>query len=295
MSRSISRGVAAALAMTMMMGAGAVTGVPASAQPDASKSPPKPKAATPMPARLADGHLNLMGIWTRPGGLLDVYHGPSGVTPASKPTPAISGPGDAGQRGDNSGSIVPEHAPLKEPYKAQFAVMQKNMAAGTGIDPVAICLPPGMPRMMGAVYGIEILQTPGQITITSEWQAASRRIWLNEKTHPPLEEIDPTYAGHSIGHWEGDTLVVDTVGLRADPPINQSGLPHSDKMHLIERISLHDGKLVDDVTVDDPEAYEGPWKITFDYHYRPDLKLQEYVCEENNRNIGANGAASFGK
>jgi len=78
----------------------------------------------------------------------------------------------------------------------------------------------GMPRMMGMIYGMELLQTPGQITMTSEWQDASRRVWLNRSQHPPADELDPTYAGDSIGHWQGDTLVVDTVGVREDVPLN---------------------------------------------------------------------------
>ena len=149
--------------------------------------------------------------------------------------------------------------------------------------------------MMGMVYGMEILQTPKIIAITSEWQAATRRVWLDLKAHPPADELDDTYAGHSIGRWEGDTLVVDTVGVRPDVGLDQSRLPHSPKMQIIERfIQTSPGVLEDQITIEDPDAFTAPWKQTRIYHYRPDLRMREYNCLDNNRNVDpVSGGAVF--
>lgn len=189
----------------------------------------------------------------------------------------------------------PPHAPLRSPYKEKYEATLAESARGVvTFDPTALCLPPGMPRMMKATYGIELLQTAGQVTITSEWQAASRRIWTDGRKHPPEDELLPSYAGHSIGRWEGDTLVVDTVGVRDDVLIDQSGLPISTKLRITERIrQTEPGLLVDEITIDDPLVFTAPWTMRNRYRYRPDLDLQEYVCLENNRNVGANGEPEF--
>ena len=80
---------------------------------------------------------------------------------------------------------------------------------------------------------------------------------MDLKTHPPAEELDDTYAGHSIGHWEGDTLVVDTVGIREDVPLDRSRIPHSPKVSLVERFSqFSPGVLVNEITIEDPEVFE---------------------------------------
>jgi hypothetical protein len=252
--------------------------VPALAQPA-----PKPDVqAAPTPARLADGKPNWTGFWTPVGGLMDRDFGP-GFKPrapgAANPARAPAGPREL----------------LKSPYKEKYEQIQADTAQGkVTYDDAALCLPPGMPHMMGASYGMELLQTPGQVTITSEWQSESRRIWLDGRPHPNPDEALPTYAGHSIGHWEGDVLVVDTVQTRDDTVIDQTRLPHSADMHLTERFSEPEpGILEDEITVDDPKVYTKPWSMTKRYRYRPELNLEEYVCEDNNRNVGPNGAPAF--
>ena len=237
----------------------------------------------PQPARLADGKPNWTGFWSPIGGLLDRNFGP-GATAA----PPAATPG---------GAQIPRTptSPLKSPFKEKYEKIVGDAAQGkVAFDPAALCLPPGMPRMMGATYGMEVLQTAGQVTITSEWQAASRRIWTDGRKHPDPEEALPTYAGHSIGHWEGDVLVVDTTQVRDDTLIDQSGLMHSEAMQISERFSSpQPGLLQDEITVTDPTVYTTPWTQVRRYRFRPELNLQEYVCEENNRNVGPNGEPSF--
>ena len=236
----------------------------------------------PSPGRLPDGKPNWTGFWVPMHGMLEVNIGLGGSNggPPLKMAPPFS-----------------KFSALKSPYKENFD--KKIAEAKTGgkvADPVALCFPPGMPRMMSMVYGMELLQTPGQVAITSEWQAASRRIWLNRKSHPDVDELDPTYAGDSIGHWEGDTLIVDTVGIRDDVPLNYDGLPHSDKLHVTEKFSESaPGVLIDEITIEDSDAFVSPWKEFETYRYRPDLSIREYVCLENNRNVGKDGEAKFEK
>jgi hypothetical protein len=241
-------------------------------------------AAAAQPARLPDGHPNWTGFWVPPGGMLEVYTGPSGVTgPGLGPNPNTT------PRPRDDGPV------LKSPYKEQLAEAQKKAAQGLLPDMLALCFPPGMPRMMGMIYGMEILQTPNIISITSEWQAETRRIWMDLKAHPPADELNPTYAGHSIGHWEGDTLVVDTVGVREDIPVDRAMTPHSAKLRIVERFSQSKpGILTDEMTILDPDVTDTPQKQTKTYRYRPDLRLQEYNCLENNRNVDpVSGQATF--
>ncbi len=159
-------------------------------------------------------------------------------------------------------------------------------------DPMANCIPGGMPRMMNMPYPMEILATPKQVTIVSESLSQIRRIYIDGRKHP--DNLWPTYYGHSIGHWEGDTLLVDTVKLRADPLIDQSGVRHSDQMTVSERMRLVTPDLFEDViTVNDPIAFEHPWTVTKHYKRDPKGEILEMVCEENNRNPIVNGKTQY--
>jgi hypothetical protein len=144
-----------------------------------------------------------------------------------------------------------------------------------------------MPRFMVASYPLEILQTSGQVTIIAEWSSQVRRIFTDGRGHPPADEIDITFNGHSVGRWEGQALVVDTVGIRGDTSFDASPLTHSDQLTVSERIYLKDPKtLVAEITVTDPGAFTAPWKVVRTYRRGgPDARIMEYVCEENNREI----------
>lgn len=183
------------------------------------------------------------------------------------------------------GNELPPYTPA---YLARYQGAIAARARGEEVlDPTSRCLPPGMPRIMNATYPVEILQTPGRFTLIAEWSSQVRRIFTDGRKHPPEDELDATFNGHSIGHWEGQTLVVDTVGIRGDTSFDASPLTHSDQMTIQERIRLTDPKTFEDViTVTDPVAFTRPWVVT--RHYRraaPDQQILEYVCEENNRDI----------
>ena len=149
-------------------------------------------------------------------------------------------------------------------------------------DPNLACLPMGVPRFMIAVpYPMEILPMPTRIIIIHEGPQVMRQIYMNRQ-HP--KDLDPTYSGDAIGKWEGNTLVVDTIGFNDKTWLDGGGLPHSEKMHVVERIRRVDhDTLVDAITIDDPMAYTKPITSQQVYKLKPGWEIQEYVCEENNK------------
>ena len=197
---------------------------------------------------------------------------PPGARRAARP--------DHGRRAP--GEIPPP--PLKPQFKAQWEATRKKIAdANARGEPIANnythCVPDGMPTMMQAMFPMEVLQTPGQITIIQEAYNQVRRIYLSGKL-PAVEDAEPGFWGHSIGHWEGDTLVVDTVGIK--DYVLFRDVPHSANMRINERIRvLTPDHFENVVTVTDPEYLEKPWTWRWVYQRRPNYKMYEYVCEEN--------------
>ena len=149
----------------------------------------------------------------------------------------------------------------------------------------ARCLPQGLPYMIFApVDGpMQIIESDQQITILSTEMSEQWLIYLNAQ-HP--KDVDPNYHGDSVGHWEGDTLVIDTIGLAGDKTtIDQVGTPHSDELHLVTRMrTIDDDHLEIRVTLDDPKAFTHSWerKIVLN-RAKPGTRVEEYVCE-NMRN-----------
>ena len=173
---------------------------------------------------------------------------------------------------------------VRPSLKPAYAALQAN-AQAQPVDAAAGCRWVGLPGIMGYPYPFEILVTPGRITMIFEADSQVRRIWLNRRRHPAPDDLDPTYYGDSIGHWEGDTLVVDTVGFNTQTTVN--GAPHSDQMHIVERLRRHGKTLEDRLTVTDPEAFTGPVTQAFVYGRRPGWNIREYSCNENNRDAPA--------
>jgi hypothetical protein len=149
-------------------------------------------------------------------------------------------------------------------------------------DPNLGCLPEGMPRFMLSIpLPMEIFQVPTRVVIIREGVQLYRQIYLN-RPHP--KDLDPTYSGDSVGKWEGDTLVVDTIGLNDKTWVDNAGLPHSEAMHVVERIRRTDrDTLVDDLTMEDPMAFTKPITTQRVYKLRPGWEIQEFVCTENNK------------
>jgi hypothetical protein len=179
---------------------------------------------------------------------------------------------------------------MQPPYRPEWMKEfdeHRRRVAETGVnylDPTAGCLPPGMPRMMSAVYPMEVLMTPGQVTIITEWMGQIRRVYTDGRPHP--EDPDITYVGHSIGHWEGDVLVIETVAMKDDTVLDQTGMKHGPNIRVVERLRLVDDQTLENaLTLHDPVAFERPWTVTRLFkRAKPTDEMREFVCMENNRN-----------
>ena len=221
----------------------------------------RPPAPTGPPPRLPDGTIDLGdGIWVSR---------PSGANIAM---------------GLKSGDVIP----LLPSAKALLASRKP------ADDPMNWCLPLGVLRY--SPYPFRFIQNythkkPTHIYILSELMRTYRQVFMDGRKHPP--ELDPTWFGHSIGWYENDTLVIDTVGHNDKAWFDRLGTPHTEQLHTIERWRRVDaGHLVQEVTLDDPGAFARPFTVTFQADLsQPGDELIEYVCNENNQYGIASGAA----
>lgn len=180
----------------------------------------------------------------------------------------------------------PDAVPLTPDYAKQYKVATDAAEAGKPIhDLRQECYPQGFPRVMTMAMPFEILATDKKLVLIPEEQSPIRTIWVDGRSHPT--DLDPTYMGNSVAHWDGAVLVVDTIGLRAETYVDFTNVPHSSELHGIERLSLEDSDntLKDQITLIDPKALAKPWTVTRIYK-RAHYDIQESVCEENNRNTG---------
>jgi hypothetical protein len=168
-----------------------------------------------------------------------------------------------------------------------YRVEQEKQGTPVG-DASAYCWPHGVPRVMNSPYPIQLIQKPDEIVIVHEVAHNVRHIYMNT---PHSSPVKTAFMGESVGHWEGDTLVIDTVGVDPRTWIDEVGLIHGPKLHTVERIRKVEGgrTLENEVMIDDPDYYPHPWFMRDTYAWRPDLRIAEYSCEENNRNRPVNG------
>jgi hypothetical protein len=221
-------------------------------------------------------------------------------TPGAAAVPDITGSWErvgagAVGRGQGTDPRTPPPTP-PPPLKPEFlktwqARQQAAREATAKGQPIGInwvtCLPDGMPGMMQGPFPLEILQSRGQVTIIQESFTQVRRILL-DRPQKPLDQVDPTFYGHSVGRWNGDTLVVDTIGIKEE--VTYQNVPHSSGMRITERIRLvAPDVLWDEITIDDPVTFEKPWAFTFAYRRMPDYTLLEYICEDNREYVDEKG------
>jgi len=218
-----------------------------SANADTKKGKAKGKARPTGPTpHLPDGHVDLSGVWNGGGPIGDIMQG----------------------------LVQGDTVEMTAEGKRIFDSRQSKD------DPEANCLPTGIPRI--APYPWRILQQGNtHVFFLFEGNIHSyRQIFLNQAKHP--DDPDPTWYGHSIGHWEGDTLVVDTVGFNDRFWFDFRGHPHTEQLHTIERYARTDyGTLEVETTIIDPGAYVKPFRLHFTAALRPNEELMEYICQEN--------------
>ncbi len=245
---------------------------PAPAQRGARKLPSAQKGQ-PAP-RTPDGRVDFSGVYHAPG------YGPG--DPRSK-----TGEGYAH---NIARDLNPEDVPMQPWAKELFNKRSEEDLSKD--DPEGFCLPMGTPRVNP--YPWKILQTDKLFVILYEGNVHSyRQIFLDGRPHD--KNVEETFWGDSIGKWEGDTLVVDTVGLGfGDGRNNKSwldadGHPRTNKLHVIERFTRPEfAKIVDEITIDDPGAYTRPWKVTQVSQLAPGWEIQENICNENQDEHGNN-------
>lgn len=186
-----------------------------------------------------------------------------------------------------------QQAQLKPQYQQQRqALLQAISDANARGEPLSTttqrCMGDGMPGMMGGPFPVEFIQSKGQVTIIQEGYTQVRRIYL-DKPQKSLDEVEPGFFGHSVGRWEGDTLIADTIGVKEEAMYRNT--PHSPQMRIREKIYVApNGNLRDEITIEDPVVLEKPYTYTVNYKRLPDYEMLEYVCEDNRYYTDENGA-----
>ena len=210
---------------------------------------------------------DISGVW-------GPYRGGRGADPKLAPPPA------------SPMVLKPEYA---KPYEQRRAAETEASKRGEPLATAAVlCVPYGVPSMMSvAVYPIEVIETPKQITIVAEAFSEVRRIYM-DKPQMKIDEVPPGYYGRSVGKWEGDTLVVDTVGIKES--VQYQRMPHSDQMRITERMRLvAPDTLHDQITIEDPVVLEKPYTYTLAYRRIPNYEMVEFVCDNNREYVDDKG------
>jgi hypothetical protein len=238
-------------------------GVPKTAdgKPDLNAPPPK----------TADGKPSFAGVW----------HGapvPGGRGRSAAPAPPSSGPPLAVFR--DVGANIPGGLPLTAWGKEELA---RRVARNSQDNPEAHCLPMGLMQFHTQGFPRKFIQTPEEIVILYEASSGIRQIFTDGRSLP-TDDPQPWYYGYSVGHWEGDALVVETSGFRDDGWLDIVGNPLTEEGKITERFRRPTfGRMEIDITVDDRKAYTRPWTVRHVQEIMLDTELIEFICEENNR------------
>jgi hypothetical protein len=220
-------------------------------------------------AQSATDHPDFTGVW-------GIYRGGRGADPKfapPAPSPLV---------------LKPEYA---KPYEARRALEAEAAKRGEQLaNPSIECKPYGVPAMMSvAIYPVEFIQTRNQVTIVAEAFSEVRRIYL-DRPQAKIEDVAPGYYGRSVGHWEGDTLVSDTIGIKTSVSVYR-GIPHSNQIHIAERFRLLAPDILDDqITIEDPVTLEKPVTYTVAYkRMQKDYEMVEFVCDNNREYVDDKG------
>jgi hypothetical protein len=208
------------------------------------------------PRRTADGKIDLSGFWM--------------------PT----------ERVKHLLNIAADLKPGTVPLQPWAEGVYKERIENNGKDhPGARCWPSGIPEKNNIPDGLKVVQTPDVMLFLYESRTIYRQVFTDGRAHPK-NDPQPTWMGYSIGRWEGDTFIVDTVGQNGKTWLDMRGLPATESLRVIERFTRPTiGRIYVDVTLDDPKAYTKPWDVRLSWDLQPDTDLIESNCEENNRDL----------
>jgi hypothetical protein len=233
--------------------------------------PPAPAGPTP---RWPDGRVNLgpppgeKGLWT-PGGIVQLAVFTGSVNPVSP-------------RSHLPDNIKIEDVPFQTWARALHMAHELNFERD---EPHTRCKASGGPREFITPYGVEFVDIPETKRIyifDIGGPHTYRTIYMDGRSHP--KDLTPSYYGHNVGHWEGDTLVVDSVGYNERFWMDREGIPHTEQLHLIERFTRTDSNTLKyEVTVDDLGAFTATWTGGFLMRWSPNQELFEYICQDNNK------------
>lgn len=180
--------------------------------------------------------------------------------------------------------------PLNDAGKAAYAKNRTGLRNGSVQDPARkVCLPDGVPRVLETPYPFELFQLPpGQVTFVHELNHQIRAIPLDMPLPGNAESsILPAYGGHSSGHYEGNSLVIQSNGFNDQTFLDSTGLPHSDQLTTTERVRKLGTGLEDVVTISDPVYYTREWQARFVYARRDDVRLMDYACGDKHRDLSS--------
>ena len=207
------------------------------------------------PRRMADGHVDLSGFWM---------------------------PNDNVRHLLNLASdMKPEEIPLT-PWAKN--IYQERIDTNGKDHPGVRCLPSGIPEKENIPDGLKVVHTPDLLVFLYESRTIYRQVFTDGRSLP--KDAEPTWMGYSVGHWEGDTLVIETIGQNGKTWLDMRGLPVTEALRVIERFSRPNiGTINIDVTIDDPMAYTKPWNVKLSWKLIPDTELIESICEENSKDL----------
>jgi hypothetical protein len=212
----------------------------------------KPDLSAPAP-KTADGKPDLSGVWqTRPG---------------------------------YTGNLAKDLKPGEVSFQPWAEALYKHrLETESKEDPQAHCVLSGVPREHVVPYPFKILNSSGMIVILYEALHSYRQIFMDGRALP--KDPNPTWMGYSVGHWEGDTLVVESAGFVENNWLDNGGHPGTEALRLTERFRRPDfGHIQLQLTIDDPKAYTKPWTVNLQFTAMPDTELIEYVCDENEKDL----------
>jgi len=232
----------------------ALAGLAAVSLAGTAHAAPDPWADVPKAQRPAPGTPNLSGVWAMPARVRALK------------------------------TLDGKAPPLLPAARAEYAKRQAALKADPKTDPSSNCWMQGVPRLVYAPYPVLIAQEKDRVNLVYETNHTFRIIGLKQPLPKEGPDLDPLWLGYSSGHWDGKTLVIDTIGLNDKTWLDYSGLPHGEKLKVQERYTLKTPDRIEGVvTITDPDTFSRPWSTAFTLVKKPGYELKESVCVRDHR------------
>jgi hypothetical protein len=185
-------------------------------------------------------------------------------------------------------NLAADLKPGSVPLQPWAEALYKERIETNGKDhPGVRCWPSGIPEKLNIPDGLKVVQTRDVMLFLHESRTIYRQVFTDGRALPKVpSEAQPMWMGYSVGRWDGDTFIVETIGQNGKTWLDMRGLPGTEALRVIERYTRPSmGRIYIDVTIDDPKAYTKPWDVRLSWDLQPDTDLIESICEENNRDV----------